>query len=299
MLQTLRRRPLAAALPLSLAFLSGCDVQFPEQEVRMQYDTEADTLDVLFIYKGVHTPETSAEALNDGKNVADRILAGRREFMLLDWPYLWDLDELAEDESQVMAVHRIIERVSLVEVGAFLDPQERLSSFQHFRMTEVADTLGQANQLLTGMVQLGLLTGEIAGQVPWMDDEEQDAWGEFCQSGTPWVAIEDNQIVVRVPATERGAAAMLRALMQEAAANEAEPGSVDPMALLLDNLSGFQAADGVATLTFGGQDEGVGTLQLNRAGLGYDPTLHKHLRNNGLDLEGAPDLAAVRARLGG
>ena len=96
MLQTLRRRPLAAALPLSLAFLSGCDVQFPEQEVRMQYDTEADTLDVLFIYKGVHTPETSAEALNDGKNVADRILAGRREFMLLDWPYLWDLDELAE-----------------------------------------------------------------------------------------------------------------------------------------------------------------------------------------------------------
>jgi len=299
MMRTLTSRLLTACAPLSLAFLAGCDIEFPEQEVRLKHDAEADTLDVLFIYQGVTTPRDDADALAAGTAVADRILAGRREFMLLDWPLLWDLDEMAAQDGQVLAITRIIERVSLVEVGAFTDADDRLSAFQHFRMTEVSDTLAQANQLITGMVQLGLLTGELSSEVSWMDDEELDAWAEFCTSGTPWIAIEDSQLIARIPATEAGAAAMLRELLLAAAdANSADMG-MSELSILLDNLAGLRIGDGMLELRVGTLDEDEAVLRLRRNDVEYQPSLLKHLRNRGLDLSGAPSIEEVRQTLRG
>ena len=45
MLQKLTSRVLTTCAPLSLAFLTGCDIEFPEQEVRLMHDAEADTLE--------------------------------------------------------------------------------------------------------------------------------------------------------------------------------------------------------------------------------------------------------------
>ena len=298
MMRTLTSRLLTACAPLSLAFLAGCDIEFPEQEVRLKHDAEADTLDVLFIYQGVTTPTDDAQALASGTAVADRILAGRREFMLLDWPLLWDLDGLAAQEGQVLAITRIIDRVSLLDVGAFTDADDRLSAYQHFRMTDVSDTLAQANQLITGMVQLGLLTGEIGSEMSWMDAEERRAWGQFCASGTPWIALEDGQLVGRIPATEGGAAEMLQELLIGAAEEDMDEGELDELSILLDNLTGLQIADGMVELRIGTLEQGEAVLKLRR-GVEYEPSLLEHLGKRGLDLSDAPSIDVVRQMLRG
>ena len=58
----------------ALLLYAGCDVQFPQQEVRIRYDAATDTLDVLIVYRGVCTENVNEEALAEGRAVVDRAL---------------------------------------------------------------------------------------------------------------------------------------------------------------------------------------------------------------------------------
>ena len=296
MMQAVLRKSLPLA-GLALLVLPGCDVEFPEEEVRLRYDAASDTLDVLFIYSGVHTPEATEEALKDGVAVADRILAGRREFMLLDWPYLWDLDEMAEDEETLLPYRRLIDRVSLLEVGAFLDNGERLSAWQHFRMKEVTPSLKQANQALALFIQLGALTGDLQENLPWVDDEELELWTEDARMGVQWIRFEDGGLVVDVPMSELASVRALSMLTQQAMKEAAGEEELVTVAMLFENVHSMRIADGRAVFRLG-QREGEQTVfQLRRGDAPYDDALLTALQARGLDLSAAPSLAEVRSRL--
>jgi len=286
---TLALLPCCAALLL----VAGCDIEFPDQQVRLQHDVEADSLELILSYEGVCTPSSSAEDLRDGAQVADRILAGRRELMLLDWPFLWDLDELAEDEDQPAAIHALIQRVELVDVGAYMDQKGRLACFQHFRLSSIEDTLSTANELITAGVQLAMLTGELADEIPWMDRGEQALWGKFVAAREPWIELDSHQLVARIPMSARGAARALELTTQEALKDE-ERGESNPVQMLLANIDQIELAQGVARLQLGALAGGQSVLRLRRGDVEYSPAFHDHLRQRGLDLADAPSAEEVR-----
>ena len=138
-----RSVPLVARLVglFALLLCGGCDVQFPQQEVRFRYDAETDTLDVLMIYRGVHTPNDTDKALAKGVDVVDRILAGRREFMFIDWPFYFDWDDKEDDADAHPRALDVESRLELVRAGAFLDEEQRLCGYQLFKWRELNKSL--------------------------------------------------------------------------------------------------------------------------------------------------------------
>jgi len=280
----------------ALCLLGACDLEFPEQEVRLRHDAEADTLDVLFVYLGVTTPTSQDEALEKGRAVAERVLGGRREFMLLDWPFNFDLDrEYPEGEELAAGVRAAIDRVRLERVGAFLDGEGRLCGYQHFRVDRVSAALAEANRQIDEAALRGLESGELgARELPWFDAGEERAWRDFVASPTPWVSLEEGRLVVRLPVTEEGAARFLEVLAETVREQAGE--DPDFTEVLLSNVTGLQVADGVATLRIGSPEGADTALHLSRA-VDYSPVLRDQLVAGGLDLSAAPSLAEVRALL--
>jgi len=280
----------ALGLGLFAAVLcGGCDVEFPNQEIRWRYDTEADALDVLIVYRGVTTPAASEEALDKGQAVADRILGGRREFMLMDWPFLFDLDaDPKESEPLAAELRAAYDRVQLVAAGAFQDEDQRLCAYQHFRMTEVSHVLDGFNHLIGAQAATALDEGDLGpDDLPWFDEGEVEAWRGFIADRRPWIALEQGRLVLRAPITEAGAARALDAIVHQ---------QDDEDFGFFANLSGITVADGVAEFAVG-HVEGADTVVRLHRDIDVLSDLRDRLVTGGLDLAHASSLAEVRALL--
>ena len=279
-----------------LLLCSGCDLEFPEQEVHIRYDAEADTLDMLILYVGVRAENDSEDAVGKGRDRMNRVLAGRREFMFMDWPFYFDLDEEDMEEALPPEAWAAAERVQLVRVEAFLDESQRLCVIQHFRMTGVTAVLADANRLLHEAALRALEAGEV-GTAAWFlfDAAEEAEWRAFTEDATPWVSLEGGHLVLRVPATQGGAA---RAL-EEYSRVIAEDGEGDRymFPMLARNIAGLQVSDGTVELRLG-RIEGADTVFRSKVKKGpYAKALRELLVTEGLDLSGAPTMAQARVAL--
>ena len=85
------RQTLAVTVAATL-WLAGCDVEFPQQEVRLRHNDSTNTLDVLFLCQGLTTKENTEKDLDKGVRAVERLLQGHREFMLMNWPLHVNLD---------------------------------------------------------------------------------------------------------------------------------------------------------------------------------------------------------------
>lgn len=279
-----------------LLLCSGCDLEFPEQEVRIRYDAEADTLDMLIVYVGVRAENDSEDAVGKGRDRMNRVLGGRREFMFMDWPLYFDLDDPDKEEALPPEARAAAERVQLVRVEAFLDEHQRLCVLQHFRMTEVSTALADANRLLHEAAKRALDAGKFGGGVvPWFDAAEEEVWLTFVKREASWVSLQGGHLVLRLPVTQQGAA---RAI-EEYSRGIAETGDDDRymFPMLARNLARLQVSDGVAELRLG-RIEGADTVFRTKVKNGpYGKALRELLVAEGLDFTSALTLDEARALL--
>ena len=282
----------------ALLLCGGCDVQFPKQEVRFRHDPEADTLDVVFLYRGVSTEKFSEEALAKGKAVVDRVLGGRREFMLMDWPFNFDLDaEYEEGEGPPPEVQAAIDRVALVEVGAFLDTNQVLCGYQHFRMSGVAAALAEANRRLDEWAEeLIFARGWGAEELEWWSDAEIELCRKFIEDDQRWLSLEAGRLMVRVPLSASGAARALEWFTRSLAGEDEE--TVEFTAMLLSSLTQLKVSEDLAEFTLGSVEGGDTVVRFHNPAITYSDALRDLVVEAGLNLEGAPTIDEVRALLG-
>jgi len=206
---------------VALLTVAACDLEFPEQEIRFRHDAQADRLEVLFIAKGLSAEKPAPKSIQEGVDVVQRLLAGRREFMALDWPWYVDFDGLVEEarELELRSVAGELprhERAELVEaghllgvadlvkvtrVGLFEDPEGRLCGYQLVRVDELSRFLDWLN----GWISRQILANDASGEFEEDDDLDEvtvERWTTKARAGTPWVTFGDGALVVDVPLSE-------------------------------------------------------------------------------------------------
>ena len=139
-------------------------------------------------------------------------MRGEREFMIVDWPLHFKIDEwvgqagesLKEPDSstidrrQARLLLQIAERISLVSHGLFLDEQQQLSGYQHFRVRD----FGRVVDLLNQMISAAILDENAKGELK--PDEVFDSRSiqlmiQRAESGQPWFRLDADGITVDLP----------------------------------------------------------------------------------------------------
>lgn len=267
------RSCLAVACAASLA-LAGCDLEFPEEEVLVERDAAADTLDLFVLYRGVTADDDSPEAIEKAVAAAERILGGRRQFMFLDWPFHFDLDspELAADAAP--EARRLLDGVTVERAGACLDRDGRLSGYQRIRFREASAWFDLVNAAASRAVLEAAESGELGDGAPWLDARSRDLLVERARSGRPWVTLERNGVEIDVPVTAAAASGALRALSKEN----------DVFSSALVSLCRYLKVDAERTIARFGDPEpgGLVRFSLRRDDVTYSPALLDALAERGL-----------------
>ncbi len=195
---------------LALVLLTSCDLEFPEQEIYFQHDEKADRLDVLLVYRGVTASSDSPGNVKKGVAAAKRFLAGRREFMILDWPFYWDLDAEDKDVPKWLRQH-----VSLVRMGTFTDEHERLCAWQHLRLERVSDGFRLLNQAIVKGILEAHKKGRLEKELSGFGPEAATTYLDQAVAGRPFMRLEKGRLLVEVPAPRLGALRFLEKEMQK------------------------------------------------------------------------------------
>ena len=243
--------------------LPGCaSIQFQRQQVRAEYNAEADSVQLLLVYENVHSGE---------EEFVRAIAEGQRVFVLHGWPFEFDLEDLDETESELERRAAVFARgVRVEDSGTFVE-DGRPGCWQRI-VFEDASELGTMVDLAARWV-----FSELGDHDP--DDHEWDAdthelIRHRLEQGQ-WMRFGPSGLTVRVPLSEADFARWLAWL----ARGPEEVGRPTPQADLLAPLVSASYEAGNLLLSFGDAqgrmawtihrpqpsgEEGLGT-QLGRA----------------------------------
>ncbi len=283
------RRILFPALAAALvALAAGCDIEFPEQEILARLDSAADRLDLLFIYKGVTAHDDSEEAVGKAVAAAERILAGRRQFMIVDWPLHFDLDREDCDVSSPLG-RRVLGNFSVAQVGAFLDSDGRLSGYQLVRVKEAKLLFHAIDAFVNKAVLEADADGDLGDDAEFLDDRSKALMVERAGSGGSWGRLSSSGLEISFPVTSAAAAGAIRSLRKM---NDDDAAG----AALLGALRRLDVGR-ESTLARFGESAGRGTARFSfrRDDVEYSPALYDALRERGsLDMGAFPKEEEVR-----
>ncbi|MFG0317501.1 MAG: hypothetical protein ACF8XB_09520 [Planctomycetota bacterium JB042] len=216
----LTARALASILLVPLA-LSACDVEFRTQEVLLRHDPTTDTAELFLIHGDLVSDRPSR-----GADAVERLLAGEREFVVASWPLHFRVDAWEEDVRRVVAdpdsagterrlatgALAVLERITLVESGLFLDAEGRPGGWQRFRLRDASAAVARLNEMISWAVLAAVAAGDLA------PDDDLDArtislWTGHAEAGRTWFALHGGRLVVDVPLSKRAAARALSELV--------------------------------------------------------------------------------------
>jgi len=262
-------RRVAAPLAL-LVGLAGCDLEFLEEEITLERNAASDTLDVTFDYRGVIAHDESDEAVEKAVAAARRILAGRREFMILDWPLHFDLDDGGPLADASPAVMRFVESVSVESVEPYVDARGRLSCRQRVRVREASGFFRLLNSAISSEVLEAEAEERLGAGAPWFDERSRALFVERAESGKPWVTLGRRGLEIDLPLTAPAASGALRELARDADIFKAA---------LLSTLRYLKVDDERTVARLGDVERGGAVrLSLRRDDLAYSPALAEALR---------------------
>jgi hypothetical protein len=258
-------RIMAGLLALTLMLLTGCDLEFPEQEVILLHDTKADRLDFLLVYRGVTASSDDRRDVADAVSAATRILGGRREFMLLDWPLHWDLDGKDKDVPQWLR-----KNVKLERVDTFVDAKGRLCAYQLFTMSKVSEGLRLLNEAIAASILEAHQKGKLEKGVDVLGLVELYGFLDQAAAGLPFLRLEKGRLMVDVPMPSQET---IRRLVEESRKNDTWALS-NLLALTRNPRIGTQ---GQLTIQLGDHRNGMTVLGLRRPDVRYRTGLHEAL----------------------
>lgn len=205
MTSTVRR--FASLALLLVAFLCACDLEIQEQELRWRYDAQKDELHVLFLHHDIG----SREPRDGGEKIVD-LLAGRREFMFLDWPIYCDLDDADKGEvNPLLASIRAKLRVESALIGTRADGT--LHGAQRVVVREWSAFLRDANAEIAKQVLRDL---DHPGTDPdnWLDEATLQLCRQRAEKSGRWLGFDARGLYFDLPASPRGLARFYGRLMQ-------------------------------------------------------------------------------------
>ncbi len=282
-----------------LLFLSGCDIAIQGQETQAIYHPETDTMDLLLIYRGVHSPKETEDAVQNALDVVERIASGRREFMLLDSLFHTDLDDpdtykdLPADEAAVLG------SITLSAADAFLDPEGRFCAYQVLHVPRFSDLLASWNgRISEAMLKEAALSNELSNE-EFVDARTRELLTAYALSGRPWVSLRDGSIEVYFPMTRATAERFRRDLFKKIVDQRFnDDGSLAFFGQLLLQMQSFEIGDEHIRAVIG---DTCGLTLRFLEGYGdseYPPALLEALRARGWRPEEGLSLEEVRRLVG-
>jgi len=271
---------------LALFPLSGCAIQYVEQEVLLRYDAAADSWDLLLVYKGITASDEKEKTVDEAASIVRRLLGGQRA-LASPWG-TYDLDDPAfsGDDADVA---QVAAGVSLLDWGLFLDEAERLAGFQRFRLANASRAVDCFNRQLSKALLEEASKEDFAERTPLLDDRTRLLWCQRAGSGEPWLYQVDEGIEIDLPMTRASWDRVQDAAISEAtSAKSASAPNDGPAALLgqhLVYLRHFEIQDDRVILTFGAPVSHIFRFAIKEAGVKYSSQLKDALARAGVVLE--------------
>ena len=129
----------------------GSCVQFDGQSLLVRHDAARDRLDVLLIYRDLHTTGDPAKGIEQ----LEAIRAGQRTFALgANFPALFMLDELAKEHRHAdrpaasALLDALVDRTAVRNGALWQDVQGRVCGSQLVRLDSISETLRTANRAI-------------------------------------------------------------------------------------------------------------------------------------------------------
>ncbi len=295
-------------LPTTLLLAAGAcaPVKFANQEIDLRHDAEADILEVTLTYEGL-TPRPAAvynthdgtppkplggEArLEEASTWLRRLAAGERVFILVDWPFVFDLDEpgglelpVGEEGEKPSAVDEqrlrtLVDSIEMLEAQLYIDEETgRLAARQHLRWSELAAGLATINDGLNAALREDLeKVGEGSVNDQELSPESRDLLRAHVRDGRPWIAVVKGALEIRIPITPADfAKGMERPDLASAA--EVDLDFARPML----KASSVTADESGIRVHYAPNEEGVIHVPVEHDDVEYDDQLEQHMRAAGL-----------------
>ncbi len=207
------KKLLGSALSLLLAVCGGC-LEFDAQEIVMRYDSEADRIDCLVVYRGIFVEvgsNTNETAMRSAFADLEKVLDHGQCFFWCNWPAALDPTKTKGDIAPFLS-HVEVENGKL-----FTDPEGRLHGYQFVRIVRAKEFLKKLNMALGLAYQAAFVVG--AGDVEFDPDTKENAI-EFSRTGEPPLTVEAGRIQLRVPCSAPDFRKLLRELEDHMLRNE-------------------------------------------------------------------------------
>lgn len=302
-----------AALGLSLFALlaGGCSVHFVEQELRFLYGPDEDVVDALIIYRGIDVTDTKEKTLEEALEAAGAFLDHRRIFLVPEWELSVDIDEAIEElrtppgeeeageemnPEQRALLADILDEISVVEAGLFLDPEGQLSAYQRVRLASVSRVVDGVNRIFSSHVLELVARGNLAAAYPLLDERSRELWYVRAASGRPWIRQFRDELELDLPMTLETTARLQRALIDATvgAGNRKEASVIGRFLVYLRHL---EIGDEKVVLSFGAPVTGTFDFGFHHDGVEYSPRLLDALTAAGFPLHRHLNLEGVRRKL--
>jgi hypothetical protein len=290
-----------------MAGLGGCDLVFTGQEVHLRHDAATDRIELLLIYRGLTTPSADDTAIESGVRAFERLNAGEREFIVVEWPLHFRLDawaaeaRLTRHDAGASAADRslaeqalgVLERIELVEHVAFLDHEGRPCAYQRLRVRDAAWVVATLNRMISYHLLAQAAQGALAPGGD-LDARSFQLLVEHAEAGQPWFVLASGRIVVDVPLSDPVLRRARRDLILDL-------GPDNPFRGLVAELFASAAALEFARERFHGEwaPDAAGTFAwaIDNPTHEYHAELSDALRERGVLLREGVDIEAVRASI--
>jgi hypothetical protein len=220
---------LTVRLLLLGSLLSACaPIHFTSQDVILKHDQDHDVLDMLILYNEVESGDRGpgdAHGDETGK-FADRLILGKREFMLFDWPLHLDLDAIAVglDEKEPWAAWQreavgLLDGISVEHSGVYRSDRGRLSLFQRFRIKNASHWITLFDTSLRLWIEESVREGTFEQDTPYLDARTRELWADLAKQKRRWLTLQAGVLRVELPMTSHVAAGLLVELMKQCGGN--------------------------------------------------------------------------------
>lgn len=296
-----RIRCLASLAALCTLATACSPFEFEAQELVLRHDSEGDSLELGIVYEGLSCGDQGMDPLAASVEAMQRMLAGDRYFVLLGWPFVFDLESSqvaigpeqlpTELDERAKSLTRSLE---VTDAVLFDDQQGRLCAVQRLRLAHASSSIATLNDWLNFIAIEPLK--ETAAEEQDLDARTRDLVLDHARSGKPWVLLVRGGFEVRVPMSNALAARQLADLAAHPDADSLQTRGA--AADLLASLSEVSFADELLVLRFLPDEEGRVVFRFHLPDSPYDEQLRRALQDGDVGVP-AHTLAWARERARG
>lgn len=285
-MKTTRRAGLGALAGLLLCACTTFD--FTDQQILLRHDADEDVLEMVIAYEGLKASDRK------GTDVVDAIRGGRPHFILMGWPWEFDLPAILEEEKEsedelVQRALAFMAEIRVAEVQLFSD-NGRLCLLQRIIVPDVSKGLAILNDAANrAILEAERKEGGLGGSnFEDMDERTVELWVRHAREGRSWALFDGGALVVTVPLSAEGAARVLA----EVAQAEDDEG----LSQVFDSLTELFVTGDEVRLRFTAGDDGWLRFSFDFTDREYDSKLAEALAERGIEVEHA-DLAKELERM--